>query len=145
MLDSVEVFEGHLALFGRDQGFSQAWMHDLASGETAPIPFDEAVYIVAPSANWEFATAKLRVLYSSPVTPNTYLEIDLATGEQTVLKQIEVLGGHDPSRYVSERVHATAPDGTEVPISIVYLREARLGFLRGHARCAWMATAVTAL
>ena len=55
------MFEGHLALFGRDQGFSQAWVHDLASGETAPIPFEEAVYVVAPGANWEFATTKLRL------------------------------------------------------------------------------------
>jgi oligopeptidase B len=73
----------------------------------------------------------LRLQYSSPITPVTYLEIDLASGEQTVLKQREVLGGYDPSRYVSERVYATAPDGTEVPISIVYLREAPAGLPAG--------------
>jgi oligopeptidase B len=127
VLGRVEVFERHLSLFGRDQGFSTAWVHDLGSGETAAIPFDEAVYVVAPSANWEFATSKLRLLYSSPITPDTYLEIDLASGEREVLKQSEVLGGHDPSRYVSERVYATAPDGTEIPISLVYLREAPAG------------------
>ena len=114
VLTRVEVFERHLALFGHDQGFSTAWVHDLASGETAPIPFDEAVYVVAASANWEFATSKLRLLYSSPITPDTYLEIDLETGERTVLKQSEVLGGHDPSRYVSERAYAIAPDSTEI-------------------------------
>jgi oligopeptidase B len=131
VLNGVEVFEGHLALFGRDQGFSQAWVHDLASGETAPIHFDEAVYVVAPGANWEFATSKLRLVYSSPVTPNTEFEIDLATGERTTLKQREVLGGHDPSRYVTERVFATAADGTEIPISVVYLREAPAGMPAG--------------
>ena len=131
VLDGVQVFERHFVLFGRNQGFSQAWVHDLASRETTPIAFDEAVYVVAPSANWEFATSKLRLLYSSPITPNTYLEIDLATGERTVLKQVEVLGGHDPSRYVSERVYATAEDGTKIPISIVYLREAPAGVPTG--------------
>ena len=131
VLSGVGVFERYLALFGRDQGFSQAWVHDLASGETAPIPFDEAVYVVAPSSNWEFATTKLRLLYSSPVTPDTYFEIDLATGERTTLKQQEVLGGHDPSRYVSERVFATAPDGTRIPISVVSLREAPAGVPAG--------------
>jgi oligopeptidase B len=83
--------------------------------------------VVAPSANWEFATTKLRLLYSCPVTPYSFVEFDLASGERTVLKQTEVLGGHDPSRYVSERVFATAEDGTEIPISIVYLREAPAG------------------
>ena len=131
VLGGVGVFERHLAIFGRDQGFSQVWVHDLATGETTPIPFDEAVYVVAAGSNWEFATTKLRLRFSSPVTPNTDLEIDLATGERTTLKQQAILGGHDPGRYVSERVFATAPDGTEVPISVVYLREAPAGLPAG--------------
>jgi oligopeptidase B len=127
VLDYIEVLERYLVLFGRDQGFSQSWVHDLTNSETTPIPFDEAVYIVAPGSNWEFASSKLRLLYSSPVTPDTHLEIDLTTGKRATLKQSEVVGGHDPSRYVSERVFATAPDGTRVPISVVYLREAPAG------------------
>ena len=40
--------------------------------------------------------------------------------ERKLLKQREVLGGYDPSRYTSERRYATASDGTKVPISLVY-------------------------
>jgi oligopeptidase B len=36
-----------------------------------------------------------------------------------------VLGGYDPSQYASERQWATADDGTEVPISLVWKRDAR--------------------
>ena len=124
VLDRIEVFARHIALFGREHGFSQAWIHDLTSAKTAPIPFDEEVYVVATGRNWEFATEKLRVRYSSPVTPDTDFEIDMATGERTALKQLEVIGGHDPSRYATERLFATAPDGARIPISLVALREA---------------------
>ncbi len=44
----------------------------------------------------------------------------MATRGRTLLKQKEVLGGYDPSRYTSERRYATASDGTKVPISLVY-------------------------
>jgi len=45
------------------------------------------------------------------------------------LKRQEVLGGYDPSQYVSERLWATARDGVKVPVSIVYKK----GFRRdGH-------------
>jgi oligopeptidase B len=48
------------------------------------------------------------------------VEYDLARHTWTVRKQTEVLGGYDPSLYRSERLFAIAPDGTRVPISLVY-------------------------
>jgi oligopeptidase B len=126
-----QAFARHLAIFGREQGFSQAWVRDIASGETTPIAFDEEVYVVYLGTNWEFDTDTIRIGYSSPVTPDTDLSYDLITGERTVLKQLEVLGGHDPSRYRTERLFATAPDGTRIPISLVSLREAPAGLEDG--------------
>jgi len=42
------------------------------------------------------------------------------TGKATLLKQTEVPGGFDRANYKSERVFATAADGTKVPMSMVY-------------------------
>ncbi len=127
LLAGFDVFAGHLVLYGRENGFSQVWVRDLASGETRPVPFDEAVYAAGAGNNVEFATTKLRIGYSSLVTPPSTYEIDMVTGERTLLKQQEIIGGHDPSRYVSERIFATAVDGTEVPISLVRLRDVPVG------------------
>jgi oligopeptidase B len=44
----------------------------------------------------------------------------METRTRELKKQQEVLGGYDPSQYLSERVYATAPDGVKVPISLVY-------------------------
>jgi oligopeptidase B len=78
------------------------------------------VYTVRPNENPEFDTAVFRFSYTSLVTPNSVVDYDLAAHTWTVRKQTEVLGGYDPSRYRSERLFATNPDGTRVPVSLVY-------------------------
>jgi oligopeptidase B len=59
------------------------------------------------------------------VTPSSVYEYDLATGVSTLLKQLEIPGGFDRTLYASERVHATAPDGVQVPVSLVYRKDRR--------------------
>src|SRR3970282_1876120 len=57
------------------------------------------------------------------ITPASVFDYDVLTRERTLLKQTEVLGGYDPSRYRSERFWATADDGKRVPISLVCRKE----------------------
>ncbi|MGO9341840.1 MAG: prolyl oligopeptidase family serine peptidase, partial [Acidimicrobiales bacterium] len=90
-----------------------------------------------PSASWigpnpEPTSSTLRYEYSSMVTPRTVLDMDLRARESVVRKRQRVLGGYDPERYVSERLWATAPDGTEVPISVLRRRDTPLD---GSAPC----------
>ena len=133
----VEPFARHFLIYGREDGFARIWVRDAARGTTRPIEFAEAIYVVGSThrftggENWTFATDRARIAYSSPVTPDSVYEIDLVTGDQTLLKQWELVGGHDPSRYVSERLFATAPDGTRVPISLVSLRDPPAGLPAG--------------
>ena len=54
------------------------------------------------------------------ITPQSIFDYDMETHQATLLKKQEVLGGYDPTQYVSERQWATARDGTKVPLSIVY-------------------------
>jgi oligopeptidase B len=70
--------------------------------------------------NLDFNTALLRFTYSSFTTPQTVFEYDMETRTRRMLKQYEVLGGFDPSLYKSERIFATAHDGTRIPISLMY-------------------------
>jgi oligopeptidase B len=93
---------------------------ELATGEEHLVAFPEPVYTVRPNENPEFETTVFRFSYTSLVTPNSVVDYDLAARTWTVRKQTEVLGGYDPSRYRSERLFATAPDGTRVPVSLVY-------------------------
>ena len=95
---------------------------DLGTG--ADLSFDEPLYVVDAPGDEEYDTSTIRLGYASMLTPDSVYDYDLATGERTLLKRTPVLddptfGPYDPSRYVQERAWATAPDGVQVPLSIV--------------------------
>ena len=117
-LDDISMFEKYAVLSGRSGGFSNLEIFDLATGKLAAVPFEEAVHTAVPQANPEFVTSTFRFSYTSLVTPNTVYDIDLATGVRTLLKTTEV-PNYDPSLYATELAHATAKDGTQIPISLV--------------------------
>lgn len=119
-LDETDAFRSHLVVYERQAGLRQIRVMDLASGEAHLVPFPEPVYTLRAHENPEFETRLLRFTYTSLVTPSSVVEYDMAERTWTVRKQTEVRGGYDPSLYQSERVFATAPDGEQVPISLVY-------------------------
>ena len=85
--------------------------------------FPEASYNVTTDENAEFNTDKLRFTYESLTTPPSIYDYDMVTHERTLLKRQPVRGGYDPAHYQTERVFATAADGTRVPISLVYRKD----------------------
>jgi oligopeptidase B len=87
------------------------------------IEFNEPAYNAAPGVNPEFEQTHFRYSYESFVTPRSIFDLDVSTRQSTLRKQQPVLGGYDSSRYASERLHAIAPDGTRIPISIVYRKD----------------------
>ena len=81
--------------------------------------FDEAIHTVGLGDNAEVDTESVLVVYESYLTPRTVLEVDLRTDERSVLRRVPVLGDYDPTGYVQRRLWVSAPDGTEVPVSLV--------------------------
>ena len=119
MLEDVDVFAGHYVLQERHDGLLRLRVTALASGASHHIEFPEPTYEVSSEANAEFATRTYRFRYQSLITPSSVYDYDMETRELTLRKRTEVLGGYDPTRYRTERIHATAPDGTRIPISLV--------------------------
>lgn len=92
--------------------------------ELDDLAFGEALYTVDAEEDADFATDRIRLAYESMVTPPSIIEYRFDTGNRTVLKETPVLdhptsGPYDRTRYVSERVWATAADGTPIPMSVV--------------------------
>ena len=119
-LDSADAFRDHLVVWEREAGLRQVRVLDLASGSEHTVEFPEPVYTIRQHANPEFDTSVLRFSYTSMVTPNSVVDYDMHRRTWTVLKQTEVLGGFDAADYRSERLLAQAPDGMQVPVSLVY-------------------------
>lgn len=124
-IERIETFEHHLVVAEREKGQRYMRVMNLDTGDEHYVEFPEPVYAVYPSENREYETATMRFSYMSHVTPTSVYDYDMDTRDRKLLKQREVLGGYDPALYASERLFATAPDGTEVPISILYRRDAK--------------------
>ena len=120
MLESIDFFADHYVLSERKEGLQQIRITNLESGDSHYVQFPEPVYAAFVSINAVWDTPLLRYSYQSMVTPSSVFDYNVNTREQKLLKQVEVLGGYDSTQYASERVWATAKDGTKVPISIVY-------------------------
>ncbi|HKA62114.1 MAG TPA: S9 family peptidase, partial [Methylomirabilota bacterium] len=120
MLTGLTMFANHYVLGEREGGLPQLRITEFRGGASHRMAFPEPVYSAGFGVNAEYETGTFRYTYQSFVTPSSVYDYDMETRKATLLKQTEVLGGYDPSRYESQRLWATAKDGTRIPISLVY-------------------------
>ncbi|SDK84950.1 oligopeptidase B [Salinimicrobium catena] len=120
LLTGIEIFNDHLVVSERSNALTQLRIMNQKNGEEHYLEFDEPAYVAYTSVNPEFNTDKLRYIYSSLTTPMSTIEYDMETKAKKVLKQEEIIGGHDPGEYVTERIFAEARDGTKIPLTLVY-------------------------
>ena len=119
----MEIFKDHLVLNERKDGLRGLRVINQKNGQDEYINFGEQTYTARISVNEEFNTNILRYGYTSMVTPSSTYDYNMDTGEITLMKQQEVVGGYDQSLYRSERHYALARDGQPVPISLVYKKD----------------------
>lgn len=135
-IDGVAPFARHIVLSIRRNALPHLDLLTLdGSGVVARESIDvgEELFSTFLGGNAEFDPPVLRMGYTSFISPTTIFNYDLATGERTVLKRQEVLGGYDPGDYIQKREWAQAEDGTMIPISIVAHRNTKLdGTAPGH-------------
>jgi oligopeptidase B len=126
-IQAFAVFRDYLALSERSGGLLRVRVVPWDAPEKAYyIQADEPAYTEDLDVNVEQDTDTLRYSYTSLTTPASIFQVDMRTGERTLLKRQPVLGGFDRERYVTERVWAPARDGRRIPVSLVY----RKGFKR---------------
>jgi oligopeptidase B len=128
MLEDVDLFANFFVACEREDGLSRLRLWKFqdetpAANPAGEIAFPEPAYAASPGINRIWETKLFRYGYQSLVTPGSVFEYDLDSRESILLKQQEVPGGFDRTLYASERIHATASDGVQVPISLVYRRD----------------------
>jgi oligopeptidase B len=121
-LTGIDAFKDHLLVRQRRNGLPELRVRALKDGAEHIVEQSETSYAVFPSTNREFDTTRIRFSYTSPVTPMSVFEYDLNTRARTLLKEQPVLGGYDRTKYQVERVFAAAPDGEQVPMTILSLK-----------------------
>jgi oligopeptidase B len=129
-LHGFELFRDFLVLEERRDGLSRLRVHPWSGDPEHQVDFGEPTYTARVGPNPEIDTSNLRYIYTSMTTPMSSYDYDMSKRSKTLVKRDEILGGFDQANYVTKRLHATAEDGTKVPISIVY----RKGIGEGNAR-----------
>ncbi|MCC5918663.1 MAG: S9 family peptidase [Cryomorphaceae bacterium] len=119
-LEDFEIFENFIAIEEKYNGLTRIDIRKWTDFETtAYLKMDDPVYGLGIGNNPEYRSHTLRFGYSSLNQPSSVREFNTQTGETEILKETEVVGGFDKRMYVSERLWATAKDGTKIPISLV--------------------------
>ncbi|MGB9104396.1 MAG: S9 family peptidase [Terriglobales bacterium] len=122
MLSNIDVFKDFYVRIERENALPHLTLVDFKSGATHRIEMPEPVYFASPNNNREYDARLYRYSYQSMVTPSSVFDYDVEKRTSKLLKQVEV-PGYDPAKYKSERLWATARDGTRIPISIVYRKD----------------------
>lgn len=120
LIQGMDVFKNYLAVSERKNGLTQVHIINLQSNASHYLAFDEPVYLANLMYTPDYNSDVIRFNYTSLITPSTVYDYNMGTKEKKQMKQQEVVGGYDKTQYETERVFATAKDGTKVPMSIVY-------------------------
>ena len=121
---SVVAYKDFFVRLERENGLPRIVIN--RDGEEHDIAFDEEAYALGLSAGYEYDTTRTRFTYSSMTTPSQVFDYDMSSRERILRKTQEVPSGHDPADYETRRVYATAEDGEEIPISLLYRRSTAL-------------------
>lgn len=119
-LEGMTPFNDYLVLEERKNGLIGLRVMNLKENKEHYINFGEETYTAWSSTNPEPQSELFRYGYSSLTTPASVYDYNMKTGEKTLLKQDEVLGGFSPENYHAERIYAKAKDGRVIPVSLVY-------------------------
>jgi oligopeptidase B len=122
-LEDIDVFQTFYVLTERVSGLPVFKVTQFSDGASQVVQFPEPTYSAASANNEEFGASRFRYHYQSLMTPPSVFDYDVVSHSSTLLKESEVPGGFDRGNYVSERVLATADDGTKLPVSVFYRKD----------------------
>lgn len=126
LLEEIDIFKEFLVVSERNNGLNKIRIMSWNGKEDYYLPFNNETYTAYTTTNVDFDTQILRYGYNSLTTPSSVIDFDMVNKTKSVKKEQQVLGGKfNKENYVSERIWATADDGTKIPISLVYHKETR--------------------
>ena len=127
-VDEVALLDGAIVLEERVEANAQVrvlpWDARADAGAAGfVVPTREDAFAMTFGDNLDAALPFVRVVYTSLTTPRTTIDVELASGAQSVRK-VQPVPGYDASRYASARLWAPSRDGKRIPISIVWRKDA---------------------
>jgi oligopeptidase B len=126
LISDLAVFHDYVVVTEKTNALNRTRIYNFKTKQWKNVQFNDEVYLAYNAGTPEFTAQQLRMSYQSPTTPPMVMDVNMATGERTILKQQEVVGGYDASKYEARRLWATAKDGVKVPLWAVYKKGVKL-------------------
>lgn len=120
LIEGLDIFNGFLVVDERNNGLTRFRVINLTNASQYFIDLEEPSYMAQSGSNPNFDSETFRYVFTSLKTPSTVIDFNLSNKEKEVKKQQKIIGGYDANEYTTERLWATAEDGTKIPISIIY-------------------------
>jgi oligopeptidase B len=120
------LFRDQLVLLMREMSRPRLAVHELKSGESHEIAFEEETYFLKFEPVYEFDTSLIRFSASSPARPQETYDYDVVKRRRILVKRQAMPRGFDPKAYVARLVFAPADDGESVPVTLIYKRSIKL-------------------
>jgi oligopeptidase B len=127
LISDVAVYRDFLAWEERRGGLQRVRVmpRGAAVADAFAPEADDPTFAMTLEDTPELDATSVRWSYDALTTPEITYEMDVATRKRVVLDETPA-PGYDRTQYVSEYVHATAPDGARIPISLVRRKDTRL-------------------
>ncbi|MHA2046388.1 MAG: S9 family peptidase [Candidatus Thorarchaeota archaeon] len=124
-LSRILAFQDYIVIGKREGGYANIMIYDLSNGKSHDVALPESIYGLEAVSNPVFESDVLRFVFSSPVTPKSVYDYNMAS-RSLELKKVDEIKKYDPSGFVTERRYATAEDGAKIPISIAHKKGIKL-------------------
>ena len=120
LVEGFEIFSNYLVVAENSNALPSMRVIRQSDKQEHYIDFGEEVYSAFIGANRRFDTETFRYTYTSLTTPFSTFDYSMSTREKKLMKEAEVVGGYDKTKYETKRLWATSSEGLKIPISIVF-------------------------
>lgn len=126
LICGIEIYQDYLVRLQRRNALPEIIVHSFQDHSEYSIHFDEPAYSLALEGSLEYDTPWLRFRYSSMTTPDQIFDFNMRSRRRILKKTRQIPSGHDPHHYRTRRVFATARDGQQIPVSLLYRQDTAL-------------------
>jgi oligopeptidase B len=121
LIENISVLASHVLVSQRVNGLQEIVTIQLSDKKSSKISMEEETYFLSLHVNDTYDATKIYYVYNSLSTPSSVFEFDLISGEKKIFFQKKLLDkNYKSSDYQTKRIWATANDGTQIPISLIY-------------------------
>ncbi len=116
-IEGVHAFRSFTVVEERHRGQVRLVVH--RGGERHPVQLEDLVHVTEFGPSPEYDAPFFHLRYSSMVRPPSVYRYTPASRSLVLLERLPV-PGYDPDAFTTVQHHATAPDGTAIPVSLLW-------------------------